>query len=66
MLRPAHAVDTLLLFQVLVCLIDLICPPVPVLVQSKTEAELEKEKEEQEIGDKEPSGDEQVRIINVL
>jgi hypothetical protein len=47
-------------------LIDLICPPVPVLVQSKTEAEDEKEKEQQEIGDKEPSGDEQVRIINVL
>jgi hypothetical protein len=47
-------------------LIDLICPPKPVLVQSRTEAELEKEKEEQDIGDKEPSGDEQVRIINVL
>jgi hypothetical protein len=65
-LRLAHAIDTLSLFQVLVCLIDLIYPPKPVLVQSRTEPELEKEKEEQENGGKEPSGDELVRIMNVL
>ncbi|PNF15645.1 hypothetical protein B7P43_G15600 [Cryptotermes secundus] len=47
-----------LLGLVLVCLIDLIYPPKPVLVQSKTEPELEKEKGEQESGGKEPSGDE--------
>lgn len=62
----AHAIDALLLFQVLVCLIDLIYPPKPVLVQSRIEPEQEKEKEEQESGDKEPSGDELVRNINVF
>jgi hypothetical protein len=49
-----------------VCLIDLIYPPKPVLVQSRIEPEQEKEKEEQESGDKEPSGDELVRNINVF
>jgi hypothetical protein len=57
--------DILLLFQVFVCLIDLIYPPKPVVL-IKTEPEPEKEKDEQEDGAKEPSGDELVRIMNVL
>lgn len=61
-----HAVDTLLLFQVLVCVIDLIYPPKPMLVQTTTEAKLEKEKGEQESSVKQFSGDELVRLTNIF
>jgi hypothetical protein len=56
-----HAIDTLLLFQVLVCMIDLIYPPKPLLVQTTNGVELEKKKE-QDSGDKQFSGDELVRL----
>jgi len=65
-LRPPHAVDTFLLFQVLVCLIDFIYPPKPIPVETRTEPKLEKEKGEEENHGKQASGDELVRIITVF
>jgi hypothetical protein len=47
-------------------LIDFIYPPKPIPVETRTEPELEKEKGEEENCDKQPSGDELVRIINIL
>ncbi|GFG39811.1 hypothetical protein Cfor_10586 [Coptotermes formosanus] len=43
---------------VLVCLIDLIYPPKPIPVETRTESKLEKEKGEEENCGKQPSGDE--------
>lgn len=66
-LRLLHAVNTLLLFQVLVCLIDFIYPPKPVSVATRTEPKLEKEKGEEENYGRQASGDELVRInSNIL
>lgn len=47
------------------CMIDLIYPPKPMLVQTTTEPKLEKEKGEQESGGKQPSSDLLVRFINL-
>jgi hypothetical protein len=66
MLRLLHAVDTFLLFQVLVCLIDFIYPPKPVPVETRKETKLEKEKGEEENHGKQASGDELVRIILIF
>jgi hypothetical protein len=47
-------------------LIDLIYPPKPIPVETRTESKLEKEKGEEENCGKQPSGDELVRITNIL
>lgn len=65
-MRLPHAVDTFLLFQVLVCLIDFIYPPKPISVETRTEPKLEKEKGEEENRGKQASGDELVRIITIV
>lgn len=65
-MRLPHAVDTFLLFQVLVCLIDFIYPPKPIPVETRTEPKLEKEKGEEENHGKQAGGDELVRIITIV